>query len=284
MGVIEDFFASTNEEILAFFAYQTAFFFVFYGTYRPIWAQNDITSLTIDTEDDGRKLKKIKLNVTRYGWQARKRNEWRAGHWSRWALMNPEYFYNGILWMFFFLSAAYGAYYVFINEPVSDLRTVALVLTTTQAFVFGLWTVPGFYWDLPGWSIAILWVATSLSTAVVTLYGVLESWEGFGFYLFYTIGQLLLSTAYTLAYFGVFGGVHSFWGHPFRKRGGLAFRDEIDKARKVGLHHEHPLGLLKSFWKYGLYPASFLDKDLPWILDGTYSSNPPMETPPKRKN
>jgi len=279
---LSEFFTSSNEDILAFFAYQTAFFFVFYGSYRPIWSQNEITSLKIDTDGDGRRLRKVRTNVTRYGWQTRKRNEWRAGHISRWVLLNPEYFYNGILWIFFFLSAAYGAFYVFINVDPCDLRSIALKLTTIQAFVFGLWTIPGFYWDLPGWSVLILYVSLILSTAVSILYGRLEEWTGFGFYMVYTMGQFALTVIYTLALMGLFDGAKHVKEHPFLGTGGYSAKKDIDDARRRGLHHKHPLGLFRSFWKYGLYPASYLDKDLPWILKGTYDSNPPMEEPARR--
>jgi hypothetical protein len=276
MTGLDDFFASSNEEILAFLAYQTVFFFVFYGTFRPIWAQNETTSLKIETSEDGRKIKKVRLNVLRYGWQTRKRNEWNAGHVSRWVLMNPEYFYNGILWMFFYLAGAYGAYYVFIGEGPSNLRTVSLALTTTQAFVLGLWTIPGFYWDLPGWSIVILGLASILSTLVSILYGIMGSWTAFVFYMFYTMGQVLLTIIYAAAYIGFLGGMKSMWDHPFQGDDGKQFQQEIDQARKSGLHHGHSLGLLSSFWTYGLYPASYVDRDLPWILRGVYDSNPPM--------
>lgn len=280
---LEDFFASSNEEIIAFFIYQTAFFFVFYGSFRPIWAQNEITSLQIKRNKGSKTPTKIERKVIYYGWQTRKRNEWRAGHISRYVLMNPEYFYNGILWMFFYLSGAFGAYYVFIRENPSDLRTIALSLTTTQAFLMGIWTIPGFYWDLPQWSIFILFISCILSTSVLTLYGILSQWTAFGFYLWYTIGQYALTIIYTLALFGLFDPLFHFKNHPYNKEGGHMFKRSIEIAKKRGGHHKHPLGLFQSFWKYGLYPASYVDRDLPWLLNGTYDFNSPIQLPQRKK-
>lgn len=278
MTYLEDFFASSNEEILGFLAYQTVYFFTFYGTFRPIWSQNEITSLKVDVDRDESKISKLRLNVTRYGWQTRKRNEWRSEHYSRWVLLNPEYFYNGILWMLLFLAGGYGSYYVFIGETESDIRTATHVLSMTQLFVMGLWTIPGFYWDLPGWSIIILACSTMISLTVSVLIGVMGQWTAFTFYTFYAMGQAILTIIYGLAYTGNFDKGISKFTHPFRNRtSGPRFRRELDQARKAGGHHKHPLGLIRSFWKYGLYPASYLDRDIPWIIEGTYDSNPPLE-------
>ena len=257
---LDDFFASSYEEIIALIVYQTVFFFSFYGSYRPIWAQNEITKLNVD-----RKTETVKLGTVRYGWQTRKRNEWNARHYARWVTMNPEYFYNGLLWTVFFYCAGYGAYYTLIDASRGDLRTVALTLTTLQAFFIGIWTIPGFYWDLPFWSIAILGLSSALSIAVTVLYGVLECYTGMWFFMFYTAGQIILFSIYAIAY-----GLSIYEGQWINQ--GL----KVERARKRGRHHSRPLGLLESFWVYGLYPGSYMERDLPWVLRGVYREDPPL--------
>jgi hypothetical protein len=257
---LEDFFASSYEDIISLLVYQTAFFFAFYGSYRPIWAQNEITKLKVN-----RKSETVRLGTVRYGWQTRKRNEWKAKHFSRWVTMNPEYFYNGLLWTVLYLCAGYGAYYVLMDGSKGDLRTAALTLTNTQAFVIGIWSVPGFYWDLPLWSIVILGLSSALSIAVTVMYGFLEVYTGMWFYLVYTLGQVALFLIYAIAY-----GISIHRGQ--WKRQGVT----VERARKRGRHHPRPLGLLESFWIYGLYPGSYMDRDLPWILDEVYREEPPL--------
>jgi hypothetical protein len=260
MARLEDFFATTFEEVVALLLYQAVFFFAFYGSYRPIWAQNELAKLSVD-----RKKQTVRRTTVHYGWQTRKRNEWNTRQYARWVVMNPEYFYNGLLWTFFYMSGAYGAYYLLTGTDQGDLRTVALALTTGQVFIIGSWSIPGFYWDLPGWSIFLLGASSAFSVAVCILYGLLEEYSAMGFFAFYTLGQIALFLIYGISY--AISIQRGQWPKHSRR---------LVEARERGGHHPRPLGLLASFWKYGLYPASYWDRDLPWIVDGVYRKDVPL--------
>jgi hypothetical protein len=293
---LNDFFASTNEQYWIWFIWQLFYTLVLYGSFRPIWTQNEVSQPHVSqnnatTSPSNRNLR-IRHNVVHYGWQTRKRNEWNNKHYARWMLLNPDYFYSGVIWFVLFLCAGYGCYYVMLFQEERDLRTVALWIAAFQGSWFGTWSIPGFYWDLPGWSVIHLFIGTSLSIAVSILFGVMEEYTGMAFYIVYTVGQIIMFTIFFIAYIvSIYRGE---W-KPHKKEEGGRVRTQaigqetlIYNARIAGGYtkgearhndgsNNNSIGnILRSFWVYGLYPISYLEKDLVWVLFGKYQVSPPL--------
>ncbi|MHA1681308.1 MAG: hypothetical protein ACTSUE_09885 [Promethearchaeota archaeon] len=152
--------------------------------------------------------------------------------------MNPDYFYNSFVWTFIVLAAAAGCYYAQTDGDVGDIRSVALWLAGFQATVFGMWTIAPFYWDMPGWGVLHLGVASLMSVAVSWLYAYLD-WWAFGLYSVFTLAQCLLTVIYGMAFLLA-----------------LKTRRTDGKTFQVG----NPLRAL--FMQGGLHPVSFLERDL----------------------
>lgn len=225
------FFLSDDLDIIRFTVWHLMYFAVFTGTWIPIWRQSEI-------REPRRKGNQIVQTVIKYGYQTRKRREKQLKLWPRWILMNPDYFYNSILWSIIVLSAATGCYYAQTDGEENDIRAVALWLAGLQAGFFGMWTIAPFYWDMPGWGVLHLVFSSLMSVAVSWLYGYLN-WWAFGIYSAYTGAQILLAVIYGVAFLGA-----------------LETRRIDGKTFQVG----NPLRAL--FMEGGLHPISFLERDL----------------------
>jgi hypothetical protein len=232
------FFLSDDRDIVRFTLWHLFYFFVLTGSWIPIWRQSEKKQPVYNTREKRASNKSVAgntlQNVVYYGYQTRKRREWRARLYARWVLMNPDYLYNGFMWTFFFLFAAAGCYYAQTNGDVGDIRSVALWLAGFQATLFGMWTIGPFYWDMPGWSILYLSFTSLMSVAVSWLYAYLD-WWAFGLYSAFTLVQIVLTAIYAVAFLMVVSGNNTFKvGNPIRE-----------------LFHGN-----------GLHPISFLERDV----------------------
>ena len=228
------FFIAEDIDIIRFFVWHLTYFAVFTGSWIPIWRQSE----TVEPFKEG---KRIKRRLIKYGYQSRKRKEKELKLWSRWVLMNPDYFYNSILWNFIVLFAAMGCYNAHKEGDQGDVRSVALWMASLQATIFGMWTIAPFYWDMPGWRVVHLGVASTMSVAVSWMFAYLD-WNAFWAYSVFTVAQIILTTIYGMAFVGTLTakGSGRTDGRPF----------------EVG----NPLRAL--FMEDGLSPKSYLYRDL----------------------
>lgn len=227
----DEYFLSEDIDIIRFTVWHLVFFAVFTGSWIPIWRQSEKRQPRYPSAK-ARKKKKVQKVVV-YGYQTRKRREWRAKLWARWVLMNPDYFYNGLLWTIVYLCAAAGCYYAQTKGEEGNVRTVALSLASWQAGIFGIWTIAPFYWDMPGWGVLHLAVVSFMSIGVSILFAYLD-WWAFGLYTVFAAAQTLLTIIY-----------------------GGAFLFAITDGRPFDI--SNPLfSLLRGS---GLHPVSYLEKD-----------------------
>jgi len=134
------------------------------------------------------------------------------------------------MWAILFSLASYGAFWVQVNGENETMRTWALWISTYAAAIFGLWPIPVFYWDLPGWGVITLWLSLFTTIAVTVLYALLAP-ISLCFYGFFLVGVGFVTILNTFLWIG-FG--------PSFKLGGL-------------LYH---------FVFTGLYPVSFAQRDM----------------------
>jgi len=258
------FFLSEDLDIIRFAVWHLIFFAAFTGSWIPIWRQSEKKQPAWRTKkwrgNDVSVSGKTIQTVIYYGYQTRKRREWRGKQYARWVLMNPDYFYNGFLWTIIIFFAAAGCYYAQTEGAKGDIRSVGLWLAGFQTTVFGMWSIAPFYWDMPGWGVLHLAVSSSMSIAVSSLFAYLD-WWAFGVYSVFTVAQILLTVIYGMAFLVVLSG---------------------DKKFTVA----NPIGeLLKG---NGLHPVSFLERDiypdLPMDPDEELAEHlrPPGYVPPIR--
>ena len=88
---------------------------------------------------------------------------------SRWLLLNPRIWYNGIVWWGLLLfGAGIGIYRMLrVLQQSKDGEVfkiynaeVALLVSTLQLGIHGLWGIPWFYWKQAFWSICIMGLST----------------------------------------------------------------------------------------------------------------------------
>ncbi len=232
MTNLSEYFLSNDLDIIRFTVWHLVYFAVLTGSWIPLWRQSE------RREPRRANGNKVVQHVVVYGYQTRKRREKEAGLYARWVLMNPDYFYNSFVWTILMLSAAAGCYYAQTNSEQSDLRSIGLWIAGFQASLFGAWTIAPFYWDMPGWGILHLAVASTLSIAVSWIYAYL-TWWAFGLYTVYTLAQVLLTLIYSVAFLIV-----------------------LSDNRIDGRHFTISNPLRAMFLQGGLHPISFLERDL----------------------
>lgn len=124
-------------------------------------------------------------------------------------LLNPKFWYDGMLWWAIFLfGAAWGIYRMLkilreSEEGVDSTKIyraeIALLISGIQLGIHGFWAVPWFYWRQAFWSIFIMGVATLVAVGayIPMLYvDPLTSGITYGVYIvaqgIFTIGNLWL--------------------------------------------------------------------------------------------
>lgn len=232
------FFLSDDLDIIRFAVWHLIFFAAFTGSWIPIWRQSEKKQPLIVTNKKARGdvslSGKSLQNVIYYGYQTRKRREWRATQYARWVLMNPDYFYNGFVWTFIVFAAAAGCYYAQTDGERGDIRSIGLWLAGFQTTLFGMWTIAPFYWDMPGWGVLHLAITSLMSVAVSWLFAYLD-WWAFGVYSVFTVAQIALTAIYGVSFLLVLSG---------------------DKKFTMA----NPIGELMR--GNGLHPVSFLERDM----------------------
>lgn len=124
-------------------------------------------------------------------------------------LLNPKFWYDGMLWWAIFLfGAAWGIYRMLkilreSEEGVDSTKIyraeIALLISGIQLGVHGFWAVPWFYWRQAFWSILIMGVATitAVGAYIPMLYvDPLTSGITYGIYILaqaiFTVGNLYI--------------------------------------------------------------------------------------------
>lgn len=232
MTFLGEYLLSDDTDIIRFIAWHLVYFVILMGSWIPIWRQSEKRQPRYPGNST-EKNKSGPQDVIIYGYQTRKRREWNDELYARWVLMNPDYFYNGILWSLVCLSAAAGCYYAQKDGDHGDVRTVGLSLASWQAGVFGMWTIAPFYWDMPGWGVLHLVLTTLMSITTSVLFAYLD-WYAFGFYTVFTVAQVILTSVYATSFLLAISD-----GRPYSSSNPLT---ELIRGN-------------------GMHPVSFLEKD-----------------------
>jgi len=133
----------------------------------------------------------------------------RQKNWYRKYLLNPKVWYDGFLWWAIFLFGAAWAIYRMLkilrnstsgtDERTIYLAEIALLISTIQLGVHGLWAIPWFYWRQAFWSILIMGLATCTAIGAyipMLMVDPITSGITYGIYIFaqlvFTIGNTYL--------------------------------------------------------------------------------------------
>lgn len=203
------------------------YFLIFTLSWIPIWRNSERSRRSSSADK--------KLRVAQYGWQTRKRKEWKQKKWASYVLMHPRIFYEGIVWFVLYILAALSTYHAIglSGKTGGALLIVASELTLVHGVVLGTWTIAPFYWDMPFWGCLHLSAAWVISVAVAVLYGVLHL-EALWFYLPVLAFQTFMMCGNWIAWLLAGAGKNS--------------------ATRIG----NPF---KAFYLYGLEPKSFTVRD-----------------------